>query len=192
MATAAYQIGMANAQVILRPRMPDLTVALRRSVHEWNTGLAPYHLRLDEYARAVVVNKLWYSYAEQLLFGDAGVAFHQESNGKYLVVDDSLVLRFKHLDGAYRTRNFPTRRAKAWNSQLHFPNIPPLARLDLGYRLDVTGTVVLDAMVMLTVGKQSVWRWQIWGASISEFAASPKDMLGRLVYAHDDYSGGVP
>ena len=163
--------------------------SLRKAVREWNNGLAPYHTDLDEYARSVILNRLWYSYSRQAFTNDRGIQLERHSNGFYYTVDRKLVLRFKHVDEVYRTSNYPTRRSLAWNAQMQFPNMPPLVKLDLGYRMDLTGTVVRDAVIALNFNQQSVWRWQIWGHRISEFAASPRDMHGRLVYSHNDFSG---
>ena len=187
-----YYIDMPDAQTILRPRVRVFAASLVRAMREWNGGFGQYHARLDEHARAVNINKLWYSFAEPALSSDTGVLLGKVSNGKFFVIDDKVVLRFKQADSSYRTRNYPTARALAWEQQAHFPSIPPLVRLDLGYRLDLTGTVVTDAVIMLKSSGHMLWHWQFWGHPISEFAAAPKDMLGRLVYAHDDYSGITP
>ena len=151
--------------------------------------MAPIHVDLDEFGRAVNINQLWYSSSSQALRSDPGISRHKQGNGYYYVIDNRLVLRFKHFDDGYRSRNHPTPRFRAWDSQMPFPTLPPLVKLDLGYRLDLTGTRVLDAMIVLNFNRLSVWRWQIWGRRIDEFAATPRDMQGRLVYVHDDYSG---
>ena len=187
----AYYIDLSKAKSILHNRMPAFAGALRKSIEEWNSGLGSYHATFDEFARGVLINQLWYVYSSQALRGDAGVSLDKHSNGSYFTVDDSLVLRLKHVDTAYRSWNHPTRRARAMDAQSPFPTIPPMARLELGYRLDLTGTVVKDAVVMLNNRGRSLWRWQIWGYPISEFAAMPRDMFGHIVYSHDDFSGVV-
>ena len=188
---APYYIDIGRAQATLRPRILVFAGSLSKAVWEWNNGLGKYHATIDQFARGVLISQLWYSYSSQALRSDVGVSLARYGNGYYYIVDNLLVLRFKHVDDSYRSWNHPTPRARAWSAQVSFPTMPPMAKLELGYRLDLTGTVVEDAMVMLKYGEHSLWRWQIWGHPISEFAAAPRDIFGRVVYAHDDFSGAV-
>ena len=66
-----------------------------------------------------------------------------------------------------------------------------MARLDFGYRMDPTGTIVETAFVMFNHGQATTWRWQVWGRQISRFAGVPNNMYGEPVYAHNDYSGVI-
>ena len=184
-------IDLSTTKPVLQPRMPSFCGALRKCMYEWNTGFAPYHADLDEEARAVVINRLWYRYSSQALRGDPGISLHKYSNGYFYAVDDRLLIRFKHLDDSYQSRNHPTPRSRAWDGQLRFRTIPDLVRLEFGYRLDITGTIVLDALVALKLYGDSIWRWQVWGRPISEFAATPRNMTGRLIYSYDNYSGAA-
>ena len=183
-----YYLDLHEAKSILEPRAPVFVDALRKAMHEWNHGLSHYHTTFDEFARGVLLSQMWYNYSSQALQGDFGVALTWRGSRPYYIFDQSVVLRFKHLNSAYQTWNYPTARALAWNAQSVFPSIPPLVKLDLGYRLDLTGTRVLEVMVMLNNNGISVWRWQIWGQPISEFAAAPKDGLGRTVFAYDNFA----
>ncbi len=184
-------IELRSAKTILQPRVPIFAGSLRKAIQEWNNGLGAYHAIVDEFARGVLVNQFWYAYSSQAFRGDVGVSLDKHGNRHYYIVDDLLVLRLKHVDNSYRSWNHPTSRARAWDAQASFPTIPPMAKLELGYRLDLTGTVVRDAVVMLNFKGRSVWRWQIWGPAIGEFAAAPRDVFGRMVHTHDDFSGVV-
>lgn len=184
-----YDITMEKAKSVLQLRMPTLAGALEKAVHEWSYGLSKYHKELDTFVRGVFINGLWYEYAKQGLHGDSGVLLEKNGQRATLVIDKSLVLRLKHVNDAYRSRNYPTRRNLAWNDQVHFPSIPPIPRLDFRYRMDLIGVAVEDAMVTFGHGMHCSWRWQVWGYPVSEFAAVPRDMFGRTVYSHDDYSG---
>ena len=186
-----YYIDLAHAMAVLLPRLPVFAGSLRKAIFEWNNGLGAYHAVIDEFARGVVINRMWYAFSSQSLQGDDGISLEKHGNGSYYTVDSKVVLRFKHVDNAYRSWNHPTPRSRAWASQASFPTMPPLAKLELGYRLDLTGTIVKDAMVMLNYKGRPVWRWQVWGHRISEFAAAPVDMMGRLIFSHDDFSGVV-
>ena len=183
-----HYIDLQNAKTILQRRIPVFAGSLRKAIQEWNTGLGAYHAIVDEFARGVLINQFWYAYSSRALRSDEGVSLDRHGNRSYYIVDNLLVLRLKHVDNSYRSWNHPTSRARAWDAQASFPTIPPIAKLELGYRLDLTGTSVRDAVVMLNYKGESLWRWQIWGHAIGEFAAAPKDVFGRVVYTHNDFS----
>lgn len=103
-------------------------------------------------------------------------------------MDDTLDLRIKLAYPGYRPWDHPTPRAEARSRQMAFPTLPPLVHLNFCYRLDISGTLVQDAMVIMTSGREHLWRWQIWGRPIGEYAAMPRNFLGETVYSHDDYS----
>lgn len=186
-----YYMDLGQAKVILRPRVPAFAGSLRKALHEWNKELGAYHAIVDEFARGVMISQFWYAYSSEALRGDLGISREKHGNRPYYIVDDKLVLRFKRVDDAYRSWNHPTSRARAWDAQASFSTMPPMAKLELGYRLDVTGTVVMDAAVILNYKGRSLWRWQIWGRRVSEFAAAPRDAFGREVYSYEDFSEAV-
>ena len=186
-----YFMELPSAQSILSPRMQGFTMALKSAVDEWN-DFGRLHAELDEFARAAIISSLWYTRAKQALSGDPGIDRMSYGNRPYFRVDGELSLRLKHVGRTYQPWNYRTKRARAWNDQQPFPTILPGPRLDLAYRLDLTGTVILDAMVMLNREKDSIWRWQVWGDPVTEFATPTKDMFGRETYAHTDFSRSSP
>ena len=183
-----YGISLQEAKAVLQPRMGGLAGSLKKAVHEWNTDLARLQLRLDGLGRGAILGQSWYFYAGLALTGDSGVSKIRNSERECFIIDETLTLRIKHVGPDYRIRNYPTSRARAWNAQAPFPTIPPIPRLDFCYRMDLMGTVVEDAMVIYSVEGKSEWRWQVWGFPMTEFAAMDRDMFGRLIYSHDDYS----
>ena len=71
---------------------------------------------------------------------------------------------------------------------MSFPTIPDVPRLNFCYRLDLTGTLIKDAIIQYSRGDETVWRWQVWGQPVTEFAAISRDLMGREAFVHDDYS----
>ena len=182
---------MSPAKAILQPRMPDFTGALYKAVGVWN-HLGPYRATVGKSARGIIINEAWYELTRQALLVDPGVVLVPNGHRKYFLLDSQLIIRLKHVSGAYRPWNYPTRRSDAWNTQTPFPGIPSVPRMDLCYRLDLTGTLIRDAIVQLSHADNAIWRWQVWGQPISEFRAVSRDLFGREVFAHQDYSGAVP
>lgn len=186
-----YFMELATAQSILSPRMQTFAMALKSAVDGWN-DFGKFHAELDEVARAAIISGLWYNRANQALSSDPGIERKLYGNRPYFRVDGELSLRLKHVGSTYQPWNYRTKRALAWNEQAPFPTILPGPRLDLAYRLDLTGTLILDAIVMLNRERDSIWRWQVWGDPVAEFATPSKDMFGRETYAHADFSRLTP
>lgn len=189
-----HKITLGKAQSILRPRMQVFTRELKQAVTKWNGLLISQDT--DEFARGVLINQFWNGSVNQALQSDNGVRQGQYRNGRYFVIEepskesivDTLMIRLKHVDQSYDWRNYPTERNQALETQQEFATIPSVPRLVLGYRLDLTGTQIENVMVIFKNGKKTIWRWQVWGHPISEFASAPHDIFGHPVYSHDDFS----
>ena len=185
-----HAIGLHEAQTIFRARMPAFTNALREAVAIWTRSLHPHPLvTLNAVTGSQLINDAWYQLAEHGLVDDAGVRLlnNASTNHKCLLIDGRLVVRFKHADSTYRTRNFPTPRALAWNAQKRFETIPDVVRVDFSYRVDLTGTLIQDALIQYSRTHEPIWRWQVWGPPITEFAAARRDMMGRHTFAYENY-----
>ena len=155
----------------------------------WNGPHAESQHVYDVATRSMVIARHWYSYSDEALRDDPGVKLVNNYERHCFEIDREFALRFKHLNSRYRTRNNSNFRSFAWGHQLSLADLPPMPRLDFGYRLDLTGTLIETAMIMLCVGNEPSWRWQIWGDPIDVFAGTPEtDLFGRTVYACDDYS----
>ena len=163
-------ITLTETQRILQPpRINALTGALRNSINTWNTALASAQMVLDKSARAMVINQYWYSFTNLALGDDEGVILSIDQLQRFLVIDERIILRFKLIDNNFHSSNYPTERAIQWRLQYPFAGIPACERLELGYRLDITGTVIKDAFVLLRVGDRIAWMWQIGGEQIDTF-----------------------
>jgi hypothetical protein len=70
----------------------------------------------------------------------------------------SVVVRFKKMDEDGRSRNYPTKQAKAFDGQLELPGLPPKPlRLTVGYLLDVTGVDFIRAQIARPDGRDALW-----------------------------------
>ena len=181
-----------NAQATLQPRVPIFAMALQEAVGRWNrSGQLTI---VSEATRGHIINDAWYLRVGQHLAADPGVVLMDNGSPhrKYFLIDDLYAMRLKHVGPDYRPRNYGTRRARHWSAQLPFPGIPDAPRLDLCYRMDLTGTVIQDAIIQYSQENEAVWRWQILGQPVSEFAAVPCDLLGRDIFVYEDYSVPMP
>ena len=171
--------------------MVRLTGEVKNSVNFWNLRCADY--LSDPSTRATVINERWYKgVCDALLPVDDGVRLGSRNRQQYFVIDDRLVLRFKHLDHNLESKNYPTFQSEAWRLQFPLDGIPKCERLEFGYRLDITGTVIRDAFVILGDGKLKHWIWQVWGERVDTFQLPfmESNSLQNIdnYFAHKDYS----
>ena len=163
-------ISLPETVSILRPpRIIALTGAIVNALSTWNTLLAPAQMVLDGSARAIIINQYWYHFARLALDDNPDIAWGNDQGQRFLVIDERINLRFKLIDGNFESRNYPTKRANQLRLQYTLDGLPKGEWLEVGYRLDITGIVLQDAFVLLRVGKQIPWIWQIAGNQIDEF-----------------------
>ena len=172
--------------------MPFLVAAVHHAVAHWNDDEGHRHAYLTKTTRGMYINDLWIADAEQALHDDAGVQVIRNKERRCLVVDDAFLFRFKHVSTSYKPRNHSTQRAAAWDGQVPFKTIHPLPRLDFVYRMDETGSVVLDIAVILFLNGNSVWRWPVLNYPQTEFGVPKMDMFGDDVLTHSKVAGGRP
>ena len=185
-------IALPSARSTLEPRMRILTNTLTMSVNIYNARPIAWQLSLDAKSRALLLNRLWYYNVRQQLQNDAGVRLVRNHSEFYFAFDDTLVLRFKHLDRNLLSKNYRTQRIADWNRQVRLDGMPPWDRLEFGYRLDITGTSIQDAFVLLRHGERLLWVWQVMGPHINTFAIqmplAPFPGGQSEVFAFDDYN----
>lgn len=83
--------------------------------------------------------------------------------------------------------------SRKWTGQLPLDGMPQAARLDFGYRLDVTGSRIRDAFVTLPYQSTNLWVWQVWGEMVDIFTIPMplyRDKHERR-FAFDDYSQAI-
>lgn len=146
---------------------------------------------LDSSARAIIINQYWYNFANLALGDDPDVIFGVDRLQRFLIIDERFILRFKLIDNNFDSSNYRTNRATQWRLQFPLTGLPQCDRLELGYRLDITGTVIQDAFVLLRVGKRIVWLWQIGGERIDTFPIQlelrPVSAPQPYVFAYDNF-----
>ena len=188
---------LPDAQSILEPSMPRLVEAMVESWRVWREDYRAQHVVLDETTRAMIVNRNWYWNVAQKVGEADGVRFGDDNHQRFVVVKDTLIMRFKFLGRQLEAHNYPTPRAQDWERQTSLPDFPRVARLNFGYRLDSTGTRIKDAFVTLPNGIKDVvndWVWQIWGSPLDrdtfgiQLRFPPKLGESAAVYAWEDYS----
>ncbi len=190
-----HLITLPRAQNLLASKIPSFVSALGMTMKTWTASPPVFHQLLDESARATVMHRFWYGFVEQNLRQDSDVEFKSSLGQRFLVVSGKVVVRFKLVDRYYLSKNYPTKRSLAWKRQDHLRGIPPASRVEFGYIPDITGTVLVRACMLLRLGNDILWVWQVLGErDNSFFSATPvegTDLFDRQVFAYDDYSASL-
>ena len=155
--------------ILQPPRINALASAIHNALNTWNTAFGPAQMVLDGSARAIVINQHWYYFAKLALCDDPDITWGIDQGQRFLVIDERIILRFKLIDRNFESKNYPTKRASQLRLQYPLKGLPEYEWLEVGYRLDITGTVLQDAFVLLRIGNQIPWLWQIGGNQIDEF-----------------------
>ena len=156
-----YSITQNEARSILEPRVPVILDALDHAVKAWIDDLSHRHYVLGILTRSMFISDVWHDAVLENLVDDLGAQLCPNAPRQCLNFDDRVVVRLKLLDDKGRPRNNTTKRSVAYQYQWHLPELPPAARLDLGYRLDPIGSRVELAMFMFHKGNLPIWQWPI-------------------------------
>ena len=187
-------LSLQDARLLLSSRMQGFTDALNECQKIWNEKYAFAQMTLDDSARANIINQHWYAFTRIKFGNDAGIVFSKDQSQRYIVVDEKAIIRFKLFNNQLHTSNYPTNHQQDWKLQIPMPGLPPCARLNYGYRMDITGIKIRDAFVILPQGSINEWVWQTSGEPIDTFGFQiplrETDISVPTVYAYDNYPLG--
>jgi len=109
--------------------------------------------------------------ADRRFMGRSGVRVLDVRGLKlWLFEDANVVIRWKKMDEDGRSRNYPTKQAKAYDAQLELPGLPPApVRLTFGYLLDATKVELVRSQIARPHGREAMW----CGAVIPEESRVP-------------------
>ena len=96
--------------------------------------------------------------AERRWINRSGVTFKDIGGMKVWIVGGDAVLRWKKMDEDGRSRNYPTKQAKAYDQGAVFKELPPPAtRLTVGYLLNPTQTEITRVQIAKPQGQAVEW-----------------------------------
>lgn len=113
--------------------------------------------------RANVVSSFMIDAARELLLPVGRVAEIPNHVSTVFMVEDEVVVRFKHLDNDGFSHNYPTDRAQRYNSCVAtLPGISASAmRVDLGYKLNTLETAIDSVLVSRRSGQRIQWSYEL-------------------------------
>lgn len=187
-------ITLERAREILILYAPDFVGSLKAVLKDWNEGLGQFQVAMDASTRAHIHNQLFYHHFGLRIATVSQIRFGKDQQQRYLIVNDQVLLRAKLLDRRLRASNFQTVHTTEWSQQAHLPEIPPVPRLNFGYRLDLTGTAIKDAFITMPNGDPHAvndWVWQLYGQPIVAFGQQRRLFPTGEVFQYDDFSRAV-
>lgn len=96
--------------------------------------------------------------AERRLTGRNDVRGIEIRGLRLWLVGELAVIRAKKMDEDGRSRNYPTKQAKAFDRMEQLPGLPPIpVRLTIGYVLDATATEIKRVQIAQPNGKKIDW-----------------------------------
>ena len=136
----------------------------------------------------------WHAGLEFARSEGRGFRLGEHDQQRYVAFDDALILRVKHFDRGLAARNARTEHSMMWSTQLSLDGMPPVARLNLGYQLDLTATRFQGLFITLPNGDPisiNSWVWQLYGEPATTFGLQrPLNPAGQL-YRYDDFSSAL-
>jgi hypothetical protein len=142
------------------------------------------------------IDEMTYAAAKAQFSDVAEVVIGKESNQNFINVNQEVVLRVKHFDRSFRTRNAKTRHNSRWEQQGQLFPLPPVERLDFGYRSDPLGIEIQDAFVALRVRSNLLWLWQVLGDEIqdpwAQYSLTPVVREQEPKYLYDNFGSVGP
>ncbi len=182
---------LPQARTILLPYMERLVLAFRYSlmVH----GQQP-NFYLTNASPGIIfgaIDEMAYAAARQQFGDELEVVVDQHIGQNYIRFGNAVVIRVKHFDRNFRTRNARTKHNRMWVSQGAFPDMPPGARLDFGYRWDSLGIEFQDAFIALHYHEHLLWLWQVLGTEIrkpwAQLTLTPAYQTAEPTFFYDDF-----
>ena len=131
------RIEMDDAWEILERFLPMCVNILLDYMAEVNSAnVAAIRTPMGRRSFCSTLSDYFYSRMEQALEHGSRFVCREEKGQRYVVFEDRVIVRVKHVDKQYLSWNLPTPHSEAWNSQLAVPGMEPLPKLEMGYHLD--------------------------------------------------------
>ena len=150
-----------------------LANCVQRAWSHWHQRCAATISLPTRRARANVVHDLIIAQVRKE-FDESPRARVVDAGGRSLLsYGGDLVLRFKKLRPGFRTSNYPTQLALAFDHQLPLRGIPTGVRLTLGYVVDRLETGLAGIHLVCARGERLQWSHEIAGEAGGQLIALP-------------------
>jgi hypothetical protein len=161
-----------EAQLHLRNIEPRLRDVIEAAWLEYQTDSLRH--RHSPRTQASLLHDLIELHARRVLDGVRGISF-AKVRGLFLVNYRGLVvLRFKKLDRALRSRSNQTQQSMSFLNQWPLPSMPDAAtRLQAGYQLNSLRTAIDACLVVCPNGQRVEWSWELGGIAAQPPAQVP-------------------
>ena len=150
-----------TAQVLLTTYHADLRECVETGWRSWSAHVRPTMPMPFPRVLANCVHQYAADEARRRFGQDPRVEIKEEMARFLLCIDKRALLRFKRLDDAMQTSNYPTPSAVLFDRQTVLPHVPLLSRLTVGYRLNQAETELASVHIVLAKGRRILWDYEI-------------------------------
>jgi hypothetical protein len=149
-------VSKSFAESAVQPYFTDLAEIVNNAWTDWrNNELAS--MMQNKRLRADVVWNQMIVHAKRRFEGMEGIKVDTCSSCRGLIVRDDIFVRFKKADYKLKSRNYPTRTARAFIDQTEDDMFGGIVRLELVYVLDDLETTIDRIALVQRHNKSIVW-----------------------------------
>ena len=160
-------ISEEEARQHLAPYIKRLCTAVTNSVNDYFTGpdYAKVRHKLSARSAASICHDEIKAAIIREFEGVAGVFFKNKRGLFLVIIEGTVVLRFKKFNKDQRASGIETQQMMAFNyqetQQLELPDMPPNGLLHVGYRVNKLQTGIEGVYITCRYGNDNLWGWSI-------------------------------
>ena len=151
---------LVNAEETIKPYLSIFKGCYDEAIKKYNSLLNFFADPMYNRTKAINFQNIIVNLIKEALSENENVVIIEKYESITVVIDNHTCARFKKLNAKGFPSNFRTPRNSAIISQqleFGFVDMPPIARVDVGYKLDETGTDYELLKVSCRRGKTIIW-----------------------------------
>lgn len=162
-------LGKGAATKILAPHMPELINAGITGLERFKSLRASQLSGLRKRTKKGMLNDYIVDSSIAMLDGVESVKPNEDYEGTFLIFEGRLALRFKYVEGEFRTSNVNTKRQREVNyQQLQFPDMETLTFVTFGYTLDAAWQEFTRTRIFCRYCNSTLWHIPVHNSEQSQ------------------------
>jgi hypothetical protein len=151
---------LINAEEAIKPYLSIFKDCYGKAIKKYNSVLDNFSQPMYNRTKAVNFQNIIVNLIKEALTDYENVVIKEKYESITVVINNHTCARFKKLNAKGFPSNVRTVRNSAIESQqlqIGYIDMPPIARVDVGYKLDATGTDYEMLKVICRKGKKIIW-----------------------------------
>lgn len=154
------QESLQNAEEAIKPYLITFKECYTKAIVKYNAFLDFFAAPLYNRTKAIIFQNIIVNEIKQAVSNMAEISIFEKYESISLIIDNHISARFKKLNEKGLPSNHHSIRNDAIVSQqleIGFLEYPPIARIDVGYNMDVTGTNYELLKVICRKNNEILW-----------------------------------